>query len=146
MQWLPPLTLFLFLYPAGWFLSHLLYLFNRDISSNDLSIIGTIITFLLFLIILPSWGLIRWKTNNIWVSIGLDFRNKFTALKVFFSGFVFSVFLLFILVLFLFLCGWVERVEYIKFTDLLSYTLVLDLTNYMKNLILETLQILFLLN
>tara|TARA_Y100001968_G_scaffold320148_1_gene352712 strand:- start:41 stop:892 length:852 start_codon:yes stop_codon:yes gene_type:complete len=125
MQWIPTLSLFLFLYPSGWFISHFFYLFNRDISSNSLSIIGTIITFLLFLSILPRWGLIRWKTNNLWVSIGLDFRNKFSALKIFFNGFVFSVFLLFILVLFLFLCGWVDRFDYIKFTELLNAILLI---------------------
>jgi len=74
---------------------------------------------------LPSWGRIRWKTNNIWGSIGLDFKNKFTALKTFFSGFIFSVFLLLILVLFLFLCGWVDRVNYIKFTELFNAILLI---------------------
>ena len=125
MQWIPTLTLFLFLYPAGWFISHFFYLFNRDISSNNLSIIGTIITFILFLSILPSWGSIRWKTNNLWVSIGLDFKNKFIALKIFFSGFIFSVFLLFILFSVFFLCGWIDRVDYIKFTELLNAILLI---------------------
>ena len=97
MQFLPTFSLFLFLYPAGWFISHSFYLFPRDISQDDLSIIGTIITFILFLILLPSWGRIRWKTNHLWVSLGLDFKNKFMALKIFLCGFIFSVSLLFIL-------------------------------------------------
>ena len=100
MQWIPTFTLFLFLYPAGWLISHFCYLFNQEISSNNLSIIGTIITFILFLISLPSWGRIRWKTNDLWVSIGLDFKNKYTALKIFFNGFIFSVFLIIILFIF----------------------------------------------
>ncbi len=125
MQWIPTITLFLFLYPAGWFISHFSFLFNRAISSNDLSIIGTIMTFILFLCVLPSWGNIRWKTNNIWLSIGLDFRNKFSALKIFISGFIFSVLLLFILFLFLFLCGWVDRVSYIKSPELLNAILLI---------------------
>tara|TARA_Y100000766_G_C18772564_1_gene539061 strand:+ start:117 stop:968 length:852 start_codon:yes stop_codon:yes gene_type:complete len=125
MQWLPTFTLFLFLYPAGWFISHFFYLFNQNISSNNLSIIGTIITFVLFINVLPAWGRIRWKTNNVWVSIGLDFKNKSVALKIFFSGFLFSVFLLLTLCLFFFLCGWVEKVEYIKFTELLNAILLI---------------------
>jgi len=125
MQWMPTLTLFLFLYPSGWFISHFIYLFNRDIGSSNLSIIGTIVTFILFLGILPSWGQVRWKTKNIWVSIGLDFTNKFTALKIFFSGFTFSVFLLFCLVLFFFLCGWVDSINYIKITELLNAILLI---------------------
>ena len=87
MQWIPTLTLFLFLYPAGSIISRLFYLFNRDISSNNLSIIGTIISFILFLSVLPSWGSIRWKTNNLWLSIGLAVNNKFKAMKIYFSGF-----------------------------------------------------------
>ncbi len=125
MQWIPTFTLFLFLYPAGWIISQFLYIFNRNISSNNLSIIGTIITFILFLSILPSWGSVRWKTNHLWVAIGLDFKKKLTALKIFFSGFVFSAFLIFILFMFFFLCGWVDRIDYIKITQVLNAILLI---------------------
>ncbi len=125
MQWIPTFTLFLFLYPAGWLLSRFFYLFNRDISSNNLSIIGTIITFLFFLILLPSWGKNRWKTNHLWVSIGLDYKNKCRALKIFFSGFIFSFFLLLIFFLFILLFGWVDRVDYIKLGALLNAILLI---------------------
>ena len=125
MQWIPTITLFLFLYPAGWFISQFFYLFNREISSNNLSILGTIITFILFLILLPSWGRIRWKTNDIWLSIGLDFKNKYTALKIFFNGFIFSVFLIIILFIFFLLSGWIDRVDYIKFIQLLNAILLI---------------------
>ncbi len=125
MQWIPTLTLFLFLYPTGWLISQIFYLFFRDISSNNLSIIGTIITFVLFLILLPSWGKIRWKTDHVWLSIGLNFKNKFTALKLFLSGFIFSVFLLIILFLCLLLCGGIDRTDYIKFNQLLNAILLI---------------------
>ncbi len=125
MQWLPTFSLFLFLYPAGWFISHLFYLINQDISANDLSIIGTIITFSLFLILLPSWGKIRWKTNHLWLSIGLDFKNKFRAIKIFFSGFIFSFLLLLIFSLFIFLCGWIESIGYIKVGALINAILLI---------------------
>ncbi len=125
MQWIPTFSLFPFLYLAGWIISHCFYFFNRNISSNNLSIIGTIITFLLFLIILPSWGRIRWQTNHLWLSIGLDCRNKFSALKIFFSGFIFSFFLLLSFCLLLFLYGWFEIVDYIKFSQLLNAILLI---------------------
>ena len=124
MQWIPTITLFLFLYPAGWIISHFFFLFYRDISSHDLSIIGTLITFIMFLIVLPSWGKVRWKTNNLWVSIGLDFQSKFTALKIFSSGFIFAVFIIFTLVLFCYACGWVESFDSIKFSELLNAALL----------------------
>ena len=125
MRFLPTISLFLFLYPAGWIISHVFFLFNKDIGSNTLSIIGTIITFTLFLIVLPSWSRIRWKTNNIWLSIGLDFRNKLRSFKIFFSGFIFSFFLLFIFCLFIYLCGWIDSFNYIKFGTLLNAILLI---------------------
>ena len=125
MQWMPTFSLFLFLYPAGWFISHFFYLFNRRISSNDLSIIGTIITFSLFLFVLPSWGRIRWKTKNLWLSIGLDCKNKFRALKIFLSGFIFSFFLLLIFCLLIYLLGWVDSFNYIKLGVLLNAILLI---------------------
>jgi len=125
MRCLPTFSLFLFLYPAGWIISHVFFLFNKDIGSNTLSIIGTIITFTLFLIVLPSWSRIRWKTNNIWLSIGLDFRNKLRSFKIFFSGFIFSFFLLFIFCLFIYLCGWIDSFNYIKFGALLNAILLI---------------------
>ena len=125
MQWIPTFTLFLFLYPAGWFISQVCYLFKRDISSNSLSIIGTSITFILFLGILPTWGKIRWKTNDLWLSLGLDFKNKSTALKNFFRGVIFSIFLLIILFIFFLLCGWIDRIEYVRLTEILNAVLLI---------------------
>ena len=125
MQWIPTLTLFLFLYPAGWFCSQFFYLFNREISSNNLSIIGTIITFILFLIVLPGWARVRWKTNHLWPAIGLDFKNLFESFKQFFNGFIFSVFLIIILFLFFLFCGWIDRIDYIKITQLLNAILLI---------------------
>ena len=125
MQWIPTFTLFLFLYPAGWLISHFLYIFNRDISSNNLSIFGTLITFILFLRVLPSWARNRWETDHPWLSVGLDFKNKLTVLKKFFRGFIFSVFLLTILLLSLLLFGSIEGIDYIKLTQILNAILLM---------------------
>ena len=125
MQWIPTFSLFLFLYPAGWLISHFLYLFNLQISSSDLSIIGTIITFSLFLFVLPSWGRIRWKTKNVWLSIGLDYKNKFRSIKIFLNGFIFSFFLLSIFCLFIYLLGWIDSFNYIKLRVLLNAILLI---------------------
>ena len=124
-QWIPTFTLFLFLYPAGWILTHVYYLFNNEISSNDLSIIGTIITFFLFLYILPGWGKIRWKSNNLCFSIWLGVKDKSKVIKTFSSGFIFSFFLLLIFCLFIYLCGWFDSINFIKFSDLLNAILLI---------------------
>ena len=125
MQWIPTLTLFLFLYPLGWIISHFFYIFNKDISSNNLSIIGTIITYLLFLILLPSWARIRWKTNHVWLDIGLDFHNKLRALKIFFNGLMLSFCILLPFFLFILFCGWIDNFNYIKFNSLLDVVLLI---------------------
>ena len=123
--WIPTITLFLFLYPIGWFFSHLFYFVNREISSDNLSIIGTVITFSLFLSLLPTWGRSRWKTDQVWVSIGLDMKNKFTSIKLFIRGFMLSFLLLFIFLLIIFLCGWIDDLNYIKFKTLLNSILLI---------------------
>ena len=125
MQWVPTFTIFLFLYPAGWISSQFFYLFNREISSNKLSIIGTLITFLMFLLVLPSWGRIRWKSNQLWWSIGLDFKDQFRSIKIFFNGFIFSFFLLLIFCLLLFLCGWIDGVQELKLDVILNAILLI---------------------
>ena len=124
MQWIPTFTLFLILYPAGWFISLFVYIFNQDISSNSLSIIGSIITYILFLIILPSWGRNRWKSKHLFESIGLDFKDKFKALKIFFNGFIFSFFLLLIFYFLIFLFGWVDSINFINYGALLNAILL----------------------
>ncbi len=125
MQWIPTSTLFVFLYPAGWCLSHFFYLFNKDISTNSLSVIGTIITFFMFLLLLPGWGRNRWKTNHVWLSIGLTLKNKLRSLRIFFSGFIFSFFLLLIFCLLLFLCGWVDSFGTININAFLNAFLLI---------------------
>ena len=125
IQWIPTFSLFLFLYPIGWFASHFFYFFNSEISSNTLSIIGTLITFSLFLIILPSWGRNRWNTKKVWSFIGLDFKHKFNFLKIFFNGFILSFFLLLIFFLILLIFGWVDSFGYITFGTLLNSILLI---------------------
>ncbi len=125
MQFIPTFSLFLFLYPAGWLISHFFYLFDRDISLNNLSILGTVITFSLFLIVLPGWGRIRWQTNHVWSSLGLDFKNKFRAIKIFFSGFIFSFCLLLTFCLFMYIFGWIESFNYIQGSALLNAILLI---------------------
>ena len=120
MRWIPTFTLFLFLYPIGWISSQFSYIFNSNISSNSVRIIGTIITFFLFLIVLPSWGKTRWSTNDLWSNIGLDVNDHFRAIKIFFNGFIWSFILLLMFVLFIFLCSWVDEINFIGLDSLLN--------------------------
>ena len=60
------------------FLSSLIIVSASEIS-NPIVLISEPRTFILFLCLLPSWGSIRWKTNDLWVSIGFDLKNKFIS-------------------------------------------------------------------
>ena len=63
-----------FLYFLGWILaSPLIFL---GIEKENISLIGTIITFLIFVISLPKWFEVRWKLNNVWKLVGIKKTNR----------------------------------------------------------------------
>ena len=63
-----------FLYFLGWILaSPLVFL---GIEKEKISLIGTIITFLIFVISLPKWFEVRWKLNNVWKLVGIKQTNR----------------------------------------------------------------------
>ena len=63
-----------FLYFLGWILaSPLVFL---GIEKEKISLIGTIITFLIFVISLPKWFEVRWKLHNVWKLVGINKSNK----------------------------------------------------------------------
>jgi len=70
------------LYGIGWALSQPLLLFNFE--KDDLSLIGTIITFLLFIFLLPYWFYIKRNKSSAWIILGIT-KDKF--LKNFFNFF-----------------------------------------------------------
>ena len=80
------------LYGIGWALSQPLLLFNFE--KENLSLIGTIITFLLFLFFLPYWFYIKWEISSTWVLLGIT-KNKLLKNFIHFSqGILFSLVLI----------------------------------------------------
>ena len=74
------------LYFLGWILANPLIFLG--IEKENISLIGTIITFLIFVISLPKWFEVRWKLNNVWKLVGIKKTNRnskssFYFLKVF---------------------------------------------------------------
>ncbi len=125
VQWIPTFTLFPILYFIGWCVSHFIYIFDKDISPSNLSLIGTIITFLSFITLLPSWAKDRWKTNAPWRSVGLDFEKRYKAIKLFFNGFILATFLLIILILFLSLSGCISNFNQLNINSLFNAFLLI---------------------
>ncbi len=135
MQWLPTISLFPILYLIGWIVSHLLYFSNEDISPSNLSLIGTIISFLFFILLLPNWAKSRWKTNHPWRYVGLNFDTRYEAIKLFFNGFILAILLLIILILFLHLGGWVDDFNHLNINYLFNAFLLIVGVGFAEELI-----------
>ncbi len=71
---LPTILLMPFLYILGWILANPLLIFG--VGKENLSLIGTIFTFLLFVISMPKWFEIRWGINNPWILLGINKIEK----------------------------------------------------------------------
>ena len=82
-----------FLYMLGWIMANPLFLIG--IGKENISLIGTIYTFLLFVISIPKWFEIRWGFNNPWKIVGINKidkkENRFVYLL---KGFLYSIILL----------------------------------------------------
>ena len=63
-----------FLYFLGFILASPLIFIG--IEKENISLIGTIITFLIFVISLPKWFEVRWKLNNVWKLVGIRKTNR----------------------------------------------------------------------
>ena len=95
---LPTIIFIPFLYICGWIFATpiLLIGFNKE----NLSLVGTIITFLLFIFSLPKWFEIRWGNSNIWQIIGINIIDrKIKLILYFFRGFLISSILIFVILI-----------------------------------------------
>ena len=84
------------LYGIGWALSQPLLLFNFE--KENLSLIGTIITFLLFILLLPYWFYIKRNNSSAWILLGIT-KDKFLKNFVNFSQGILFALVLIILIL-----------------------------------------------
>ncbi|MBO8243231.1 CPBP family intramembrane metalloprotease [Prochlorococcus marinus XMU1411] len=106
------------LYGIGWALSQPLLLFNFE--EENLSLIGTIITFLLFIFLLPYWFYIKRNKSSAWVLLGIT-KDKF--LKNIFN---FSKGILFALVLIILILVPLLQKNYISWIGEFSPSILLN--------------------
>ena len=79
-----------FLYICGWILATPIFLLGVD--KENLSLIGTIFTFLIFIFSLPKWFKLRWGVINTWKLLGINKIDKNINLFIFFlRGFLLSI-------------------------------------------------------
>ena len=82
-----------FLYICGWILATPIFLLG--VEKENLSLIGTIFTFLIFIFSLPKWFKLRWGVINTWKLLGINKVDKNINLFIFFlRGFLLSVILI----------------------------------------------------
>jgi membrane protease YdiL (CAAX protease family) len=107
-RWLPVLVLIPVLYLIGWVKAQLLTLVGLPTSA--VSLVGTVFSFLLFLLLMPRWIRLRWPIKQPWVALGLRGMapHQPSSFSVLFHGLLWSVFLLALIVLPLLLGHWAQ--------------------------------------
>jgi membrane protease YdiL (CAAX protease family) len=87
-----------FLYICGYILATPIFLLG--VNKENLSLIGTIFTFLIFIFSLPKWFKLRWGVINTWKLLGINKIDKNINLFIFFlRGFLLSVILISLILL-----------------------------------------------
>ena len=89
-----------FLYICGWILATPIFLLG--LNKENLSLIGTIFTFLIFIFSLPKWFKLRWGVINTWKLLGINKidRNRNRDLIFYFlRGFLLSLILISLIVI-----------------------------------------------
>ena len=82
-----------FLYICGWILATPIFLLGVD--KENLSLIGTIFTFLIYIFSLPKWFELRWGVNNTWTILGINTIDKnIKSFFFFLRGFLLSIILI----------------------------------------------------
>ena len=107
-RWLPAFVLIPVLYLIGWVKAQLLTLVGLPTSA--VSLVGTVFSFLLFLLLMPRWIRLRWPIKQPWAALGLRglAPHQPSSFSVLFHGLLWSVFLLALIVLPLLLGDWAQ--------------------------------------
>ena len=81
------------LYLLGWLLANPLLAIGLE--KAQISLIGTVFTFILFIISMPKWFEIRWGIQNTWIILGINKVGKEgNRLSYFLKGLLYSIILL----------------------------------------------------
>ena len=81
------------LYLFGWLLANPLLAIG--VEKGQISLIGTVFTFILFIISMPKWFEIRWGLQNTWIILGINkVEKEGNRLSYFLKGLLYSIILL----------------------------------------------------
>ena len=71
--WLPTVLFIPLLYALGWIAAVPLTLLG--LPGDQVSLTGTVLSFVLFLLVMPRWAALRWSSERPWVSLGICRAN-----------------------------------------------------------------------
>ena len=104
----------------GWVVANLYNIFVWEVSKVNISLLGTILTFILFIFSLKSWSIIRWNKNKILNSLGLFNPILNQEIIKIFKGLLISLILVFLTFSLLFFGGYVTDVNDFNFGKLIN--------------------------
>ena len=117
---MPTLLLMPFIYLFGWISVQPLRLIWSEIDYSTLSLLGTGVTFLSFLFLLPSWMEVRWSERSPWIFLGINSLRKTQIIKSLLKGLSISLCLITLVLTPLFLGPWVQEISFISRFSLIN--------------------------
>ena len=105
--WVPALLLIPVLYAIGWIKAQLLTLIG--LPPEAVSLVGTLFSFVLFLLLMPRWIRLRWRLRHPWRALGLcgcGAEGDPPMLSMLFRGLIWAVLLLALVVIPLLVGSW----------------------------------------
>ena len=122
------------LYLLGWLLAKPILLIDREI--ENISLIGTIFTFILFIFSLPKWFEIRWGINNSWSLLGINnFNRQKKIISYFIKGLIYSILLFSLILIPMIKYEWCKWVGIVSSEILLNSILLLIGVGFAEELI-----------
>ena len=107
-RWLPALLLVPVLYLIGWIKAKTLTLFG--LPADAVSLVGTLFSFLMFVVLMPRWVRLRWHRSSPWQTLGLrnSTSSRSSGTASFLKGLLWAGLLLTLVVVPLVLGHWVQ--------------------------------------
>ena len=72
--WLPTLLFIPLLYALGWITAVPLTLLG--LPAHQVSLTGTVLSFVLFLLVMPRWAAVRWSASQPWAALGISKKGS----------------------------------------------------------------------
>tara|TARA_Y100000991_G_scaffold102846_1_gene77485 strand:+ start:736 stop:1596 length:861 start_codon:yes stop_codon:yes gene_type:complete len=122
------------LYLLGWILTKPFLLIG--VGKENLSLIGTFFTFIIFVASMPGWFKLRWNLQNTWILLGVNkIDNRQKMIFYFLKGFLYSIILLALILIPLIRYKWASWEGTISPEILLNAMLLVIVVGFAEELI-----------